>query len=249
MRSIIIDDEQNNIENLQIILREHCPQVKIVATATNVDEGEKLIQLHQPDLLFLDIQMPDKNGFDLLKSLHHTSFEVIFVTGYDKYGIQAIRFSAIDYLLKPIVLADLKAAIGRAENKISEKKKNEQLENLIQFLQQKNDKQEHRIALPSAKETRFVHPSEIIYCEAKNNYTLFHLQPKEQLLIAKPLYEYEELLNGYGFVRCHNSYLVNKHYVKSMLKEDGGALLMFNDARIPVSRQRRENIKSELLKK
>ncbi len=122
MRSIIIDDEPNNIENLRIILQEHCPQLKVVATATNADEEKALISLHQPDLLFLDIQMPNKNGFDLLQSLPAYAFEVIFVTGFDKYGIQAIRFSAIDYLLKPIALADLKTAIERAEKKISEKR-------------------------------------------------------------------------------------------------------------------------------
>lgn len=249
MRSIIIDDEQNNIDNLQIILREHCKQIKIVATATNADDAKALIQLHQTDLLFLDIQMPHKNGFDLLQSLSGYDFEVIFVTGFDRYGIQAIRFSAIDYLLKPIVLADLKAAVERAEKKIVAKRKNEQLENLIQFLQQKNDKQEHKIALPSAKETRFVRPGEIIYCEAKNNYTLFYLQQNETLLIAKPLFEYEELLNDYSFIRCHNYYLVNKQHVKSFLKEDGGALLMDNNAHVPVSRQRCETVKAALLKK
>lgn len=249
MRSIIIDDEQNNIDNLQIILREHCPQVKVVATAATADDAKMLIQLHQPALLFLDIQMPGKNGFDLLRSLPDYDFEVIFVTGYDKYGIQAIRFSAIDYLLKPIVLADLKVALERTEKKVVSKRKNEQLENLLQFLQQKSNKREHRIALPSSKETRFVQPSEIIYCEAKNNYTVFCLQGTETLLIAKPLYEYEEILNGYGFIRCHNSYLVNKQQVKSFLKEDSGALLMTNNAHIPVSRQKRESVKAELLKR
>ena len=147
------------------------------------------------------------------------------------------------------MLADLKAAVERAGKKITAKRKNEQLENLLQFLQQKNNKQEHRIALPSAKETRFVLSSEIMYCEAKNNYTIFYLQENEALLIAKPLYEYEEILNGYGFIRCHNSYLVNKQHVKSFLKEDGGALLMANNAHIPVSRQKRESVKAELLKK
>ncbi len=249
MRSIIIDDEQNNIENLQIMLRDHCPQVKVIATAMGVDEGMALIQLHQPDLLLLDIQMPDKNGFDLLQSLPDYDFEVIFVTGYDKYGIRAIRFSAIDYLLKPIVIADLKAAIERAEKKILEKRKNAQLENLLQFLQQKNNKEEHKIALQSSKETRFINPSEIIYCEAKNNYTLFSLKGNESLLIAKPLYEYEELLTDYGFIRCHNSYLINKQYVKSMLKEDGIVLLMDNNAHIPVSRQKKETVKAEIIKK
>lgn len=249
MRSIIIDDETNNIDNLQLLLQQHCPAIKIIATATNADQAEKLILLHQPDLLFLDIQMPDKNGFDLLRSLPDPGFEVIFVTGFDKYGIQAVRFSAIDYLLKPIVVTELVAAVERAVNKSSLKMKNRQLENLIELLQKENNKKVHKIALPSAKEIRLIPPTDIVCCEAKNNYTLFYLEGDEKLMISKPIYEYEELLAGYGFIRCHNSFLVNKTAVKSMLKEDGITFLVTNELRIPVSRQKKDLVKEELFGK
>ena len=246
MRAIIVDDETNNIDNLQLLLQDHCPHVQVIATAMQADEAEKLILLYQPDLLFLDIQMPGKSGFDLLRSLPNSSFEVIFITGFDKYGIQAVRFSAIDYLLKPIVVAELVEAVKRAEKKSVLKMKNRELENLIEFIRKENNKKAHKIALPSAKETRFVSPGEIICCEAKNNYTLFHFESGEKLMISKPIYEYEELLAGYGFIRCHNSYLVNKTAVKSILKEEGTILLLTNDMRLPVSRQKKEFVKKEL---
>ncbi|MFT3700743.1 MAG: LytTR family DNA-binding domain-containing protein [Agriterribacter sp.] len=247
MRAIIIDDERNNISNLQRIINEHCPAIKIVATADNAAAGKQLILSHQPDLLFLDIQMPDQNGFELLQSIPHPDFEIIFVTAFDKYGIQAIRFSALDYLLKPVVIADLTAAVERAALKIQEKKKNKQLDNLLNFLQQKNEINNHKIALPSAKETRFVRPSEIVYCEAKNNYTIFYLSGGEKLIISKPLFEYEELLADYGFIRCHNSFLINTFFVKSITKENGGGVLLETGIELPVSKQRKETVKLALM--
>jgi two-component system LytT family response regulator len=249
MKAIIVDDEINNIDNLQLLLQQHCPAVEIISSAMNADEAEKLILLHKPDLLFLDIQMPDRNGFDLLRSLPDPAFEIIFVTGFDKYGIQAVRFSAIDYLLKPIVVTELIAAVERAVNKNNLKRKNRQLENLIELLEKENNKKAHKIALPSAKEIRLISPDSIVCCEAKNNYTLFHLEGGEKLTISKPIYEYEELLAAYGFIRCHNSYLVNKTAVKSMLKEDSIIFLVTNELRIPVSRQKRDFVKKELFNK
>lgn len=247
MRVIIVDDELNNISNLQRIILEHCPLIEIVATADNADLAKTLIAFHKPDLLFLDIQMPGKNGFELLQSVSNPDFEIIFVTAFDKYGIQAIRFSAIDYLLKPVAAHDLKEAIERAEKRVQEKKKNRQLDNLLNFLQQKDEAQNHKIALPSAKETRFVRPAQIMYCEAKNNYTAFYISGGEKLIISKPLFEYEELLADYGFIRCHNSFLVNTSFVRSIIKENGGGVLLETGIEIPVSKQRKEIVKQALL--
>ncbi len=247
MRAIIVDDEWNNISNLQRIILEHCPSVEIVATADNADTAKTLILSHQPELLFLDIQMPGTNGFELLQSIPHPGFEIIFVTAFDKYGIQAIRFSAIDYLLKPVVVSDLKEAVERATGKMQQKKRNRQLDNLLHFLQQKDEAKNHKIALPSAKETRFVRPAEIMYCEAKNNYTAFYLSGGEKLIISKPLFEYEELLADYGFVRCHNSFLINTSFVKSITKENGVGVLLENGTELPVSKQRKEIVKQALM--
>ncbi len=171
IRAILVDDEQNNIDNLKKLLEKYCPEVAVISMTTSAIDGKKMITEQKPDLIFLDIQMPDKNGFELLKSLDSYSFEVIFVTAFDKYGIQAVKFSAIDYLLKPINIEELKSAVNKAAEKIVQKKQNYQLENLLRLLQQQRE--EHRIAIPAAKETRLVKTKDIIRCESSNNYTYF----------------------------------------------------------------------------
>jgi two-component system, LytTR family, response regulator len=243
INTVIIDDEQNNIDNLSILLHTYCPQVTVLARALNANDGEQIILKHKPDLVFLDIQMPEKNGFDMLKSLNSFDFEIIFVTAYDQYGIQAVKFSAIDYLLKPINIDDLKQAVQKAAMKSTQKRHNAQLENLIQLVQQKQQKQFHRIALQSTKETRFVEPDKIVRCESSNNYTTFFLSNGEKILTSKPIFEYEEMLQDYGFMRCHQSHLVNKKFVKSWIKEEGGYLLMEDNTQIPISRNKKEGLK------
>ncbi len=244
--AVIIDDEQNNIDNLQYLLTRHCPQIQVVGTARNAVAGQTLIQQQQPTLLFLDIQMPEKNGFELLQSLPGYQFEVIFVTAFDQYGIQAVKFAAIDYLLKPINAEELKTAVNKVAEKNRQKKQNLQIENLLQLLQHQQQKEEHRIALPTAKETRFARPQDITRCESTNNYTTFYFSSGEKLMVSKPIYEYEELLNSYGFIRCHQSHLVNKRYIKSWIKEDGNYLLLEDGTQIPVSRQKKDTIKEQL---
>jgi two-component system LytT family response regulator len=246
IRAVIIDDEQNNIDNLSILLQQHCPQVELIATAMNASDGEKIILQHDPELVFLDIQMPDRTGFDLLRSLKTYFFEVIFVTAFDQYGIQAVRFAAVDYLLKPIHIDDLKEAVQRAIQKGSLKKQNRQLENLIALLQQTQHKELHRIALQSAKETRFIEPERIVRCESSNNYSTFFLAGGEKILTSRPIFEYEEILHGYGFIRCHQRHLVNKKFIRSWIKEDGGYLLLEDQSRIPVSRNKRDQLKQWL---
>ena len=249
IRAIIIDDEQNNIDNLRKLLQTYCPDLTIVDEALNADDAEKIIPEQKPDIVFLDVQMPGKSGFDILKSLPSYSFEIIFVTAFDKYGIQAIKFSAIDYILKPINIEELKMAVSKATEKIKQKKQNLQLENLLQLLKHNQEKEDHRIALPVMKEIRFVKTQDIVRCESSNNYTTFYLVNDEKLTVSKPIYEYEELLTDYGFIRCHQSHLVNKKFVRSMVKEDGGYLLLDNNEQIPVSRQKKEEVKNNLSKK
>ena len=243
INAIIVDDEVNNVNNLQQLVQLHCPDVHIVATASNASEARQLLYKHRPHLLFLDIQMPEETGFDLLKSLHDYDFEIIFVTAYDAYGIQAVKFSAIDYLLKPVNTEELIHAVNKVLSIQSRKKQNLQLENLITFLQQQQHKDEHRIALPTSKETRFIKPSQVIRCESSNNYTTFFLNDGEKILVSKPIYEFEELLQDYGFIRSHQSHLVNKKYIRSWVKEDGGYLLLEDKTQVPVSKQKRDIIK------
>lgn len=242
INAVIIEDEPINISNLQQLLKAHCPEINICATALNAYQGEEIILQNKPDLVFLDIQMPGRNGFELLQSLHDYSFEVIFVTAFDNYGIQAVKFAAIDYLLKPINTEELKTAVKKVVDKKEKRNQNLQLENLIQLL--KNNQQEHRIALPSAQEIKYVNPADIIRCESSNNYTTFYFASGEKLVVSRPIYFYEELLQDYNFIRCHQSHLVNKKYIISLVKEDGGYLLLKDKTQLPISKQKKEIIKT-----
>jgi two-component system LytT family response regulator len=246
IKALIIDDEKNNIGNIERLLVQHNLPVTIVGSATNADDGIKAILEHHPDLLFLDIQMPEKNGFDVLKALPHHNFEVIFVTAFDQYGIQAVKFSAIDYLLKPVNPDELKIAINKVAAKLSRKKDNLQLENLMQLIRDKDAKKDHKLALATTKEIRFVNTSDIIRCESSNAYTQFFLTDGKNILVSKPIFEYEELLASYDFIRCHQSHLVNKIFIKSLVKEDAGYLLLADDTRIPISRSKKEMVLNAL---
>lgn len=242
IRAILIDDEKHNLENLQELLQSYCPEVTVVGTAIKAELGATLIHEVKPDIVFLDIQMPVKNGFELLKALPQHRFETIFVTAYDQYAIQAMRFSAVDYLLKPIDVKELQHAVSRAVINHQQKSQHEQLKNLLFLLTNKQNKEEQRIALSTLKETRFVKTGEIIRCESSNNYTTFFLQ-EEELVVCKPIYEFEDILKEYGFIRCHQSHLVNIKYIKSWKKEYGDQLLLFNGLEIPVSRGKKDQVK------
>lgn len=244
--AILIDDEQHNLENLQVLLETYCPKVKICGTAIDATQARLLIEEKKPELIFLDIQMTGESGFDLLRSLNNRNFEVIFVTAYDKYAIQAMRFAAVDYLLKPVDIGELKAATARAIGQHGLKQGNQQLENLMQILKNQSNKDEQRIVLSTLKETRFVRADEIVRCESSNNYTTFHLSDGDALLVSKPLYEYEELLRDFGFIRCHQSHLVNKQFIKSWKKTYGDFLLMIGGYEVPISRGKKDEVKAIL---
>ena len=244
--AVIIDDEKNNIYNLESLLQKHCDEVEILETAINAKEGRRIISHNNPDIVFLDIQMPGENGFELLQSISQYSFEVIFVTAFDQYGIKAVKFAAIDYLLKPINVEELKIAVKKVIDKKEKVNQNFQVENLMQLL--KGNHIEHRIALSSAHEIRYVKPAEIIRCESSNNYTTFHFVSGEKLLISKPIYFYEDLLQDYHFIRCHQSHLVNKKFITSFIKVDSGYLLLKDETRLPVSKSKKEKIKEWLAK-
>lgn len=214
INAVIIDDEKNNIENLQGLLNKYCPQVLVSGIAIHADSGMALIKNLQPQLVFLDIQMPGKSGFDMLMELKEYRFEIILVTAYDQYGIKAIKFSAVDYLLKPVDIEELKIAVQKAERRIKEKIQNFELENLLKVIKNREQKSTHKLALPTLKETRFVSPDDIIRCESSNAYTGFYISTGEKVVVSKPIFEYEELLSDFGFIRCHQSHLVNKSISK-----------------------------------
>jgi len=245
MRAILVDDERANLEVLQVLLEKYCPEIKIVATASQVAEGVELLKLHRPELLFLDIQMGEYSGFDLLSRLNDKTFEVIFVTAYDQYGIQAVKFAALDYLLKPVNPDELIDAVTKAKERIKHKLQNEQLNFLLQQIK-KPDASVQKIALPQHNEIRYVMINEILRCEADNTYTSFFLTSGDKILTSKPLKEYSDLLKPQGFLRTHQSHLINPSFVKSWLKEDGGVLLMKNGDKVPVSKANREQVKAVL---
>ena len=245
MRAILVDDERANIEVLQILLAKYCPAVKVIATAHQVDEAVSLLNLHRPDLVFLDIQIGKSTGFDLLNQLSQKPFEVIFVTAYDHYGIQAVKFAALDYLLKPVNPDELIHAVANATIRIGNKIQNEQLNFLLQQIKAP-DHFVQKIALPQHSEIRYVGISEILRCEADNTYTFFFLRNGDKILISRSLKEYSDMLKPHGFLRTHQSHLINPSCVKSWLKEDGGVLLMNNGDKIPVSKPNRESVKEAL---
>lgn len=245
MKAILIDDEISNLENLRTLLEKHCPQVTIMATAQNVNDAVNAIEKYLPHLVFLDIQMGEQTGFDVLKLLPKRNFEVIFVTAYDQYGIQAVKFAALDYLLKPIDIDELLNAVNKAQQKLATQIQNVQLDFLLQQIK-KPETTVSKIALPMQSEIRYVALSDIIRCEADNSYTFFFLANGEKILVSKSLKEYADLLTPNGFLRTHQSHLVNPKYVKSWLKEDGGILLLTTGEKIPVSKPNKETVKQTL---
>jgi two-component system LytT family response regulator len=245
IRAIIIEDEQHNRENLLQMITAHCPEVDIVAVCSSAGEGrESLLSLH-PDLIFLDIEMPGESGFSLLENLPRIEFEVIFVTAYDYYGIKAIKFSALDYLLKPVDTNDLVTALGKAKEKILQKQENLRLRNMLENARRSNT--DKILALSMSDKVEFIEVASIIRCESDGNYTTFYLKNGEKLLISKTLKEYDELLTPYGFLRVHQSHLINLKEIKSFIKTDGGYIKMKDGSSVSISRQRREIVLKALL--
>ncbi len=245
MRAVLIDDEISNLENLRTLLTKHCPRVSIIATAQNVRDAVSVIEKYLPNLVFLDIQMGDKTGFDVLKGLPMRNFEVIFVTAYDQYGIQAVKFAALDYLLKPIDMEELIHAVHTAEKKIATQIHTSQLDFLLQQLK-RSELSSGKIALQMQTEIRYVALAEIVRCEADNTYTHFYLSSGEKIMVSKSLKEYADLLCPNGFLRTHQSHVVNPKFVKSWLKEDGGLLCLLSGEKIPVSKPNKDAVKQAL---
>ena len=237
LSALIVDDEKNGRENLAGLIRSHCPQIKVVAEAASVEQAISAIQEHQPQLIFLDIEMPGGNGFQLLEHFKDFPFEVIFVTAYDNYAIRAIRFSASDYILKPINLHELKAAIDKVSERIRNRSENERIRQLyLNTMHPANPK----IGLPTGERVEFVEVKSIVRCQGESNYTHIYFADRKPILTAKSLIEFEELLAEYGFVRVHKTHVVNLNHVTSFTKNDGGVLYLSNGDSVAISRRRKE---------
>jgi len=235
MRTIVIDDEIAAIENLQILLNKYCEDIEIVATARSAEEGYALIKKEKPELIFLDVEMPHANGFELLKKFKNPSFSVIFTTAYNQYAIQAIKFSALDYLLKPIDVEELITAVSKVDKKSTADDARVDL-----LMENMDDNAAKRLALPKDGGYSIVKIENIIRCEASDNYTTFHIKDKKPILVSKTLKEFEKLLPKNNFFRVHQSHLININMIEEYYKTDGAYLLMEDGSTVAISRRKKE---------
>lgn len=247
IHAIIIDDEPYACQALVTLLGRQCPQVVVSAICNDPREAKQLVAIHQPQLIFLDVEMPHMNGFALLESLRPFSFEVIFTTSYDQYAIQAIRFSALDYLLKPVDGNELKDAVNKFAER-AEPSLPQQLDILLsRFQQTANVSGAGRIALPTMEGLQIIAVNDIIYCNSSSNYTILILKSKQTLTISRTLKEVEEMLEHYHFLRVHHSFLVNLNEVKTYIRGEGGSLVMSDGSSVDVSRSKKEILLKALI--
>lgn len=245
LKAIIVDDETKSRNNLRGFLKEYCQQVTICGEAESAAEAMKLIRQLSPDLVFLDIEMPGGSGFDLLKSLNKQDFEVIFVTAFDQYGIQAVKFCAIDYILKPIDIFELSKAVEKAQEQVQKKRENQRLTELVANIDRTDE--EKRIALPLADKIEFIAVNQIIRLEADSNYTRILLEGKKEYLVCKTLKEYQEILEVHNFIRTHQSHLINCRKIAAYVKTEGGYIQMSDGSSVPISRQKRDEVLKRIL--
>lgn len=239
LNAIIIDDESSSRNTLRQKLANYCPDITVVAECEDGQVGIKNIEEKKPDIIFLDVEMPRMNGFTMLQQLKNRNFELVFITAYDYYAIKAIKFSALDYLVKPVEVDDLKAAVAKAVQRRAQASGNDRLELLLQNLMNEK-KDHHRIAIPSMDGLQFVSMGDIIHLEAQSNYTIIYLQDSYKLTVSKTLKDFEELLPSAVFIRIHHSHIVNKNAVEKYIKGEGGQVVMKNGTVLDVARRKKE---------
>ncbi len=241
MRAILVDDEPDGIRTLKKLLELHCPEVEIAATCSNAITAEQKLRELRPDLVFLDVQMPGRSGLDMLAGLPpERNFEVIFVTAHNEYILQALQFSAVDYLMKPVDEDRLIDAVQRVKRRLKEEKMVFHAEALLHNINKAGSPMEMRLCLPTLKGFTIVKLEEIIYCEAQRSYTNFRLVNNKSIMISKPLFDYDQLLSDTSFLRIHKSFLINLMHVREYLRGEGGTVIMSNGMEIEVSRRKKE---------
>lgn len=234
---LIIDDENRTRSLIAKMIDSFGYDVQTIPEGENVQSGIKAIQDHQPDIVFIDIQMPDGTGFDVIRSIEDKNFEVIFITAHEEFAIKAIKFSALDYLLKPVDTSELRSALDKALEAIDESKANTQYEALTANIQP-NEKR--RLVLKTQESVHVVELDQIIRCEADRNYTSFFLKENKKILVSKTLKEYETLLSAHNFLRVQQSHLINIAYVDRYDKKNGGAVVMKDGSEVPLSPAKRD---------
>ncbi|MCK9424172.1 MAG: LytTR family DNA-binding domain-containing protein [Bacteroidales bacterium] len=238
LKTLIVDDEKDAVSFIGSIIHEYCPRLEIIGTASSAAEGSRIIIEKQPDLVFLDVEMPHGSGFDMLATFPEKSFDVIFITAFNHYAIKAIKFSAVDYILKPININEFIEAVNKVINKrssLSERNRNYHalIENIRSTFPSK-------LAIPTSDGMEYLNTKEIIRIEADRSYCWFFLTDKRKLLVSRNLKEYQELLNERNFFRTHNSHLINLEFVKRYIRHEGSSIEMTDGSFIPLSRFRRD---------
>lgn len=246
IRAIIIDDENRSIETLRKLLEVYCASVQIVAECNNVPSAREQIERLQPDLVFLDIAMPGKSGFDLLNELDAINFEIIFITAYNEYMLQAFRFSAIDYLLKPVDHDLLMNAVNRVEKRIRTSAGATPIEAFKHNLKNIQRPNDMKICIPNMKGFTLMKISDIIYCKADNTYTTFYFANGQSLISSRSIMEFELLLEDCSFCRIHKSYLINLAHVKEYHKGEGGMVILSNSQSLEVSRRKKDHFLNQV---
>lgn len=239
IKAIIVDDIKESREALKADLDAYCENIEVIGEADSVVTAAKVIKQLNPSLVFLDIQLGDGSGFDILEILGQVKFNIIFTTASDQYAVRAFKYSAIDYLLKPIDPEDLTAAVKKAEG---QKQVPSEAISLLMENTKNPNKPVKRLALNTLDKIHVVNISDIIRCEADVNYTQFHFAGKNKLLVTKTLKDFEDLLKDHGFLRVHQSHLVNTNFIKEFVKSDGGYLVMNEGTNVPVSTRKRNTV-------
>ncbi len=237
LSALIIDDEKGNREYLTKLIQHHCPEIEPVYQAGSASDGLMAVRKYRPEVVFLDIEMPGGSGFDFLKKLDQIDFKIIFVTAYDAYALRAIKYSALDYLLKPVDPEELKQAVLKLSKDESQGQK---LNLLNDNLSQSENR---RIALSTQEEVIFVPIDEIVHLKAEANYTRVFLQNQGEILLSGNLGYYEKLLSDQRFYRTHQSHLINKDHVRKYVKTEGGYFIMSDGSQVPIARLKREEMK------
>jgi two-component system, LytTR family, response regulator len=238
LKAILVDDELNSLQNLQLKIQEYCHSIKVVAQSQHPEEAIHLIQQHKPDVIFLDIEMPRMSGFKMLEQIPEIDFEVIFITAYNHYAINAIRISAFDYLVKPVAIEDLQKSVERLGNFTTRKTK-ERAEILKKNLANPKSQDDH-IAIPTNDGLEFIQIKQIIRIESSSNYSKIVLQNGQHMLVTRQLKDFEELLQDYRFYRIHHSHVINLNFIAKYVRGDGGQITMRNGDIIDVSRRKKE---------
>jgi two-component system LytT family response regulator len=241
VRVLIIDDEKHCCDNLQWQLKQYCPDVEVVGVSNTAEEGLSQIRRLEPQLVFLDVEMPGMSGFEMLEVLPDINFDIIFTTAFNQYAIRAIRFGALDYLLKPIDKDELCEAVDKFQN-LTQHNSLKQLVALLTHIPKNNDASFQKIALPTLHGYELVAVGNIMVCESSSNYTDVKLNDGKHMVISRTLKDIEELLDRPPFLRVHNSYLVNLDYAIRYVKGEGGYLVLNNDISVPVSRSKKEEL-------